>query len=154
MICAWALLTKVFPASLAPDEAFARLRPPFDYWNSVGLAAALGLPPLLWLAARRSGHAAVNALAWPALGILVVCLLLSYSRGALLAVGDRHRALAGARAAAPARRSSSLGGVLVATVPLVAWAFAQDGLDEGRRAAWPCASTPGRSSARCCCCCW
>ena len=57
-ICAWSLLTKVFPAALAPDETFARLRPPFDYWNSVGLAAALGIPPLLWLAARRSGHAA------------------------------------------------------------------------------------------------
>ena len=62
---AWSLLTKVFPAALAPDESFARLRPPFDYWNSVGLAAALGIPPLLWLASRRSGHAAVNALAWP-----------------------------------------------------------------------------------------
>ena len=66
VICGWALLTKVFPAALAPDETFARLRPPFDYWNSVGLAAALGIPPLLWLAARRSGHAALNALAWPA----------------------------------------------------------------------------------------
>ena len=61
----WALLTKVFPASLAPDETYARLREPFAYWNSVGLMAALGVPPMLWLAARRSGHAAVNALAWP-----------------------------------------------------------------------------------------
>ncbi len=36
VICGWALLTKVFPGALAPDETFARLRPPFEYWNSVG----------------------------------------------------------------------------------------------------------------------
>ena len=48
--------------------------------------AALGVPPMLWLAARRSGHAAANALAWPAIGVLFVCLMLSYSRGALAAL--------------------------------------------------------------------
>ncbi len=126
-ICGWSLLTKVFPGWLAPDESFARLRPPFGYWNSVGLAAALGVPPLLWLAARRSGHAAVNALAWPALGAMVVCILLSYSRGALLAVGI---GLAVWLAIVPLRLRSIvvIAGVLAATLPLVAWAFAQDGL--------------------------
>ena len=87
VLCAWSILTKVFPAALAPDEPFARLRPPSDYWNSVGLTAAMGVPPLLWLAARRSGYAAFNALAWPGLGIVITCLLLSVSRGALLALG-------------------------------------------------------------------
>ena len=53
--------------------------------------AALGVPPLLWLAARRSGSPALNALAWPALGLLFVCLMLSYSRGALLALLRRAR---------------------------------------------------------------
>ena len=86
IVCAWALLTKVFPASLASEETYARLREPFAYWNSVGLMAALGVPPLLWLAARRSGHAAGNALAWPGIGLLLVCLMLSYSRGALVAL--------------------------------------------------------------------
>ena len=65
------------PASLASEETYARLREPFAYWNSVGLMAALGVPPLLWLAARRSGHAAANALAWPGIGLLLVCLMLS-----------------------------------------------------------------------------
>ena len=83
--------------------------------------------PLLWLAVRRSGHAAVNALAWPALGLAVVCMLLSYSRGALLA------SLLGVAlwlAIVPLRLASVvvLGSVLAVTVPLVAWAFAQDGL--------------------------
>ena len=125
--CGWALLTKVLPAALAPDEPFARLRPPFDYWNSVGLAAALMVVPLLWLAVRRSGHAAVNAIAWPALGLAIVCMMLSYSRGALLAVAI---GIALWLAIAPFRLASLvvLGAVLAVTVPLIAWAFAQDGL--------------------------
>ena len=104
LLCGWALLTKIFPGALAPDESFARLRPPFEYWNSVGLAAALGIPPMLWLAARRSGHAAVNALAWPALGLadrLPDARLL-----ARRAAGRRDRAgaVARRRPAAAARR--------------------------------------------------
>ena len=55
VVCGWALLTKVFPGALAEDETYARLRAPFGYWNAVGLMAALGIPPLLWLGARRSG---------------------------------------------------------------------------------------------------
>ncbi len=126
-LAGWSLLTKVFPAAFATEETFARLRPPFDYWNSVGLAAALGIPALLWLGSRRSGHAPLNALAWPALGIVAVCLMLAYSRGALLAAG---LGMAVWLAIVPLRLRAlvMLGGVLVATVPIVAWVFAQDGL--------------------------
>ena len=85
-VSAWALLTKVFPGALAEDETYARLRAPFDYWNSVGLTAAIGVVALLWLGARRSGRPAVNALAWPGIALLEVALMLSYSRGALLAL--------------------------------------------------------------------
>jgi O-Antigen ligase/Tetratricopeptide repeat len=127
IVCGWALLTKVFPASLAADETYARLREPFAYWNAVGLMAALGVPPMLWLAARRSGYAAANALAWPGLGLLLVCLMLSYSRGALaaMAIGVvtwfvlvplRLRAMV------------ALAAAIVGAAPLVAWAFSQDGL--------------------------
>ena len=48
-------------------DAYARLSLPFSYWNAVGLTAALGIPPCLWLGARREGHGVVNALAAPAL---------------------------------------------------------------------------------------
>jgi hypothetical protein len=85
-ICVWAILTKVFPGALASEEVYARLREPYGYWNAVGLTAALGVPPALWLAARRSGHAAFNALAYPIMGILLLTVLLAYSRGSLLAV--------------------------------------------------------------------
>ena len=109
VVCAWALLTKVFPGALAETERYARLRAPFGYWNAVGLMAALGVPPLLWLGARRSGHAAANALAWPGIALLVVCLMLSYSRGALLALARRAAVLVRGRAAAAARRGRAHG---------------------------------------------
>jgi hypothetical protein len=85
-ISLWAVLTKIFPGALAADEIYARLREPYSYWNAVGLTAALGVPPTLWLGARRSGHAAVNALAYPIMGLLLLTVLLAYSRGSLLAV--------------------------------------------------------------------
>jgi tetratricopeptide (TPR) repeat protein len=58
----------------------------FSYFNSLGHKHSLSGPACLWLGARRAGHAAVNALAYPALGLLFVALLLAYSRGGLLAL--------------------------------------------------------------------
>jgi hypothetical protein len=129
VISVWALLTKVFPGALAATERFARLRAPFGYWNAVALTAALGVPPLLWLGARRSGHAAVNALAWPGIALLLVCLMLSYSRGGLLALGV---GLAFWFAVVPLRLRGAvvMMGALAGAVPIVAWAFAMTGLSE------------------------
>ncbi len=148
----WSLLTKVFPGWLAPNDSFARLRPPSDYWNSVGLTAALGIPPLLWLAARRSGHAAFNVLAWPGLGIAVVCLLLAYSRGTLLALGDRARGLWFAFVPLRLRGAVALGGVVLTTLPLVRVGVRAGRPDDATAPSSRCASTPARRSARCCCC--
>jgi O-Antigen ligase/Tetratricopeptide repeat len=127
VICGYALLTKVFPGALNPDEVYARLREPFGYWNAVGLMAALAAPACLWLGARRSGHAAISALAYPALGLLVATILLAYSRGALLALACGCAVwfavvplrLRGAAVLA----TSALGGGLVAL-----WTFAQSPL--------------------------
>jgi len=128
---AYALATKVLPGALNPDEVYARLREPFGYWNAVGLMAALGVPGCLWLGARRDGHQGLNALAYPGLGLLVLTMLLAYSRGALLA------ALVGAAfwfATVPLRlRGAAVaivgtaGGVLLA-----AWAFSQHALSDDR----------------------
>jgi hypothetical protein len=86
-ISGYAVLTKILPGALNPDEVYARLSEPFGYWNAIGLMAALGVPGCLWLGARRTGHQALNALAYPALGLLGLTILLAYSRGALLAAG-------------------------------------------------------------------
>ncbi len=86
VVCAYALATKVFPRQLDPTDQYARLRAPYNYWNAIGLTAAMGIVSCLWLGARRTGHALLGALAYPAMGLLVVTLMLSYSRGALVAV--------------------------------------------------------------------
>ena len=102
VLCGWSLLVKAFP-SISSLDLYARLRAPFDYWNAVGLMAALGIPGCLWLGARRDGHAALSALAVPALGLLLVALLLSYGRGPLLAAVVSRRLLVRDRPAAAAR---------------------------------------------------
>jgi Flp pilus assembly protein TadD len=88
VICGYALLTKVFPNRLGIQQVvyYARLREPYGYWNATGLAAALGAIACLWLGARRSGHALLSALAYPAMAVMLVTLMLAYSRGALVAL--------------------------------------------------------------------
>ena len=131
VISGYSLLTKVYPDSFAASETYGRLRDPFGYWNAVGLTAALGLPAAVWLGARREGHGALAILAFPASGLLVVTLLMSYSRGALLAaiIG-----LAFWLIAVPLRlRSATLlisGGGLGLLLGL--WAFGQSGLSNDR----------------------
>jgi len=85
-VCCYALLTKVFPAQLDAKDIYARLRAPYDYWNAIGLTAAMGAVCCMWLGARRAGHALLSALAYPAMGLMLVTLLLAYSRGALVAL--------------------------------------------------------------------
>jgi hypothetical protein len=86
IVCGYALLTKIFPGDLVPASAYARLDEPYGYWNAIGLTAALGAICCLWLGARRTGHALLSALAYPAMGLLLLTLLLAYSRGALAAL--------------------------------------------------------------------
>jgi tetratricopeptide (TPR) repeat protein len=85
LVCGYALLTKVFP-SLAPLDSYARLKEPYGYWNAIGLTAAMGVICCMWLGARRGGHALLRALAYPAMGLLLLTLVLAYSRGALAAL--------------------------------------------------------------------
>jgi Flp pilus assembly protein TadD len=86
IVCGYALLTKVFPASLDAGDVYARLRAPYSYWNAIGLTAAMGAIGCMWLGARRSGHALLSALAYPAMGLMLLTLMLAYSRGALVAL--------------------------------------------------------------------
>jgi hypothetical protein len=83
--CGYGLLSKVFPGSLDAADTFGRLRVPFDYWNATGLMAAMGLPVCLWAGARPGSGRVLRALSVPAVAILTTALILSYSRGAMLA---------------------------------------------------------------------
>ncbi len=89
VVCAYALLTKVLPNELTvgPEANFyARLQEPYGYWNAIGLTAAMGAIGCLWLGARRAGHALLSALAYPAMGLTIVTVMLAYSRGSLAAL--------------------------------------------------------------------
>jgi len=131
VVCGYALATKVFPGALNPDELYARLRSPYGYWNAVGLTAAMAVPPLLWLGARRQGPPALNALAVPAIGLLLVTIMLSYSRGALLALAI---GCAVWFAAIPLRLRgvAVLAGAAAGAALVSLWAFSQDALSKDR----------------------
>ena len=124
-VCVWALATRVFPGSIGGDVLGARLGAPFDYWNALGGMAALCVPGTLWLGARREGRAALAALAYPALGILLLTILLTQSRGALAAAVI---ATLGWLGFVPLRlRTVPIVGVAaVAVVPISAWALSKD----------------------------
>ena len=83
--CGYALLAKVFPATINAQDHLGRLQVPFSYWNATGLMAALGLPACLWAGARPDASRWARALSVPAIALLITVLMLSYSRGALIA---------------------------------------------------------------------
>jgi O-Antigen ligase len=123
----WALAGKVIPA-LFPDGArVARLREPIGYWNALALLFAVGLPLALWLASRREHDLAVRAVAVTGLFALVVAILLTYSRGGVIA---------GAVAVAAwlvvgGPRLESLAAIIVATPAALAvakWTFGRPGV--------------------------
>jgi hypothetical protein len=86
IVCGYALLTKSLPDHFGEATRFARLYEPYGYWNALGLTAAMGAIGCMWLGGRRAGHALLSALAYPAMGVLLLTLLLAYSRGALAAL--------------------------------------------------------------------
>jgi hypothetical protein len=135
----YALASRVWPEQLGgATEIYARISEPFGYWNAVGVTAALGVVPALWLGARRSGHQPANALAYPLMGWLYMAMFLSFSRGSLIAAG------LGALvwfAFVPLRLRSLpvLVAPALATAPVLAWAlgkdeFTKDGIDASVRA--------------------
>jgi O-Antigen ligase len=84
VLCAYSLLAKVFPATLASANDYGRLLAPFGYWNAIGVCAALGLAPALWAATRRTGPWMLRALTIPAMTLMISVIALSLSRSAAL----------------------------------------------------------------------
>lgn len=80
----YALAARIWPASLGETEISNRIGQPFQYWNAVGTTAALAIPGLLWLGTRRGGVVG-RVLAYPGLGAAILAILLTQSRGALVA---------------------------------------------------------------------
>jgi tetratricopeptide (TPR) repeat protein len=82
---AYALATRIWPASLAEHDLSNRIGGPFQYWNAVGTVAAIAIPVALWLGSRRGGAMAGRVLAYPAVALAVLAILLTQSRGSLAA---------------------------------------------------------------------
>jgi tetratricopeptide (TPR) repeat protein len=131
VVCGYALLTKVLPDRLDSSDVYARLRAPYGYWNAIGLTAAMGVVACMWLGARRAGHALLSALSYPAMGLLLVTLMLAYSRGSLVAVA---LGLALWFCAVPLRLRGAavLLSAGVAAAAVVAWDFSQPALSSDK----------------------
>lgn len=90
VIVGYALLSRVMPGWFPTSDGYARLRMPFEYWNAVGLVAVFALVSCMWMATRRDHkvfgiQSWIEIAAYPAGGLAFVALLLSQSRGALVA---------------------------------------------------------------------
>lgn len=121
----YALASRVFPGTLAGNELSARIGEPYGYWNAVGTTAAMAVVPALWLGSRRSEAVHVRSLAYPALALALVAIMLTQSRGALAA------ALVGAALwfALVPLRLRSLPVLIVSALgaaPVTAWALSKD----------------------------
>jgi tetratricopeptide (TPR) repeat protein len=124
----WALLGKAIPA-LGDSGRVARLSSPIGYWNALGLLFAMALPLALWLAARREHGHWLRALGVVYLYALVVGLLLTYSRGGVLAAG----AAAALWLVLGSPRIESAAALLLgggAGLGVAVWAFTRPGLAE------------------------
>ncbi|MDX6556486.1 MAG: hypothetical protein QOD86_2681 [Miltoncostaeaceae bacterium] len=87
----WGLGTKVLPGPLGGgDRDLARLSAPLEYPNALALVAVIAVPGALWIASTQDGEAwwrrAARPLAAAWISLLLVTLLLTYSRGGLIAL--------------------------------------------------------------------
>ncbi len=111
--CLWALAGKAVPALYEDYGRLARLRSPVGYWNALALVMVFGLPIALWAASSRRHSRLVRAGSVVGLYALVIALVLTYSRGGVLAA---LVALAG-WFALTRERFESLAAFVVAGVP-------------------------------------
>ncbi len=87
VVCAIGLISRVLPEvwPIAPNIAEDRLSYPLTYWNALGLLAALGIVLAFLLTSDERESRPSRVLAAGALPMLGATLLLTFSRGAILA---------------------------------------------------------------------
>ncbi len=82
----WALLACCLPTVFGSDYEPSRLQAPVGYWNALALVATVAIPGLLWVAGRRGGDARDLMGAAAAITVAFTTIVLTYSRGGLLAL--------------------------------------------------------------------
>jgi len=121
LLCGAALVTRLSPDSavtIGGLENAIRLRGPLDYWNALGLVAAIG--------ALAAGRQAVDAARPIALRVacgaavppMIGTLLLSQSRGAIVALVVGVVVVAWSSGAARLRLPAMIGAAAIAAIPL------------------------------------
>ena len=138
----YALGTKVLPAWLGDDADLARLSAPLGYWNALALVAVFAAPGLLWLAGGTDRPRWGPPVAGAGMALVVVTVLLTYSRGGLLsllmAVGVTLAFLPGRGDGLAAAVAGGAGALLPAayalTEPLLSTDQVPTALREGARA--------------------
>lgn len=121
LLCGFALATRLSPdtaVTIGGLENAIRLRGPLDYWNALGLVAAIGA-----LAAGRQAVDADRPVGWRVVSgalvpPLIGTLVLSQSRGAILALVVGIVVVAWSSGAARLRLPLMIGGAAVAAIPL------------------------------------
>ena len=83
--CFWALAGKAVPALYGDYGRLARLRSPVGYWNALALVMVFGLPLALWATSSQRHARVVRAGAVVLVYALLIALVLTYSRGGILA---------------------------------------------------------------------
>jgi O-antigen ligase len=136
-VVAWGLGSKVLPTLLGADGDPARLETPLGYSNALALVVVLAVPGVLWAAARPGAPRWAPPVAGAWTCAMFVTLLLTYSRGGLLALAV---ALAAVLVLAPWRLSAAvtalaaaIGAVLPAAYGLAAGRLTADGLLASQR---------------------
>ncbi len=118
-ICAAALATRVLPEvwSIPRTYADSRLNFPLTYWNALGLVASLGIILCFHLSASEREPPLARVLASAGMPLLAAALLLTLSRGAIVA------GIIGLLVYVAAARPRALAGALIAVVPTTAIAL-------------------------------
>lgn len=82
----WALLARSLPTVFGSDFEPSRLQAPMGYWNALALVCVLAVPGLLWWAGRQGADERDVMGAAGGIAVAVTTLVLTYSRGGLLAL--------------------------------------------------------------------
>jgi hypothetical protein len=82
----WALLARSLPTVFGSDYEPSRLQAPVGYWNALALVCVLAVPGLLWWAGRQGSDERDVMGAAAGIAVAVTTLVLTYSRGGLLAL--------------------------------------------------------------------
>lgn len=120
-ICLAGLMSRLLPDVLAtdPSASVERLSYPVSYWNALGLLAAVGAIACLHLTSGPGQPRAVRSLSAAAIPLLAATLLLTLSRGAIVA------AILGVLAYVALGRPWGLLGTVLATAPTTVLALVE-----------------------------